>query len=97
MDQPLISCGVEINLITAVKWRGSNPSSPFVGRGPQNNIEGLPVSVSEFEPQAVFQGYTCTGFGLAHLKFLYRSPHNSSVALNAESFYIDMHFRMNEI
>jgi hypothetical protein len=41
-----------------------NPSSSFIGSGPQNNVEGLLVSVSEFEPQAVFQGCICTGFSL---------------------------------
>jgi hypothetical protein len=38
------------------------PSSAFVGSGPQNNVEALLVSVSEFEP--LFQGCTCTGFSL---------------------------------
>jgi hypothetical protein len=42
--------------------RALNPSSVFVSSGPQNNVEGLLVSVSEFEP--LFQVCTCTGFGL---------------------------------
>jgi hypothetical protein len=35
-----------------------NPSSAFVGRDPQNNMEGLLVAVSEFEH--LFQ--VCTSF-----------------------------------
>jgi hypothetical protein len=31
------------------------PPWTFAGRGPQNNMESLLVSVSEFEPQASFK------------------------------------------
>jgi hypothetical protein len=63
-------CSIKIILNTAVKWGGSNPSSAFVGRGPQNNVEGLLVAVSEFDPRAVLQDCACTGFGLDHLNFI---------------------------
>jgi hypothetical protein len=64
VDQSLILYAVWRSF-TKMKQGDSNPSLAFVGSGPQNNMDGALVSVSEFEPRALFQGCTCTGFGLA--------------------------------
>jgi hypothetical protein len=78
-------CGV---VVIHNEWQNrqdSNPSSASVGSGPQNNVETLLVSVSEFEPQALFQGCTCTGFSLDHLKFISKNPQKKFFGFNAES------------
>jgi hypothetical protein len=83
------------SLILYAVWRSSTMNgkiagiriSPwaFVRSSPQNNVEGLLVSVSEFEPQVAFQGCTCTGFSLDHLKFISQNPQNRFIGSNAES------------
>jgi hypothetical protein len=77
-----------------MKQGDSNPSSAFIGRGPQNNMEGLLVSVSEFEPWAVFQGCACASFSLYHLSE--KLQENRFIGFNAESRvqYIATHFRI---
>jgi hypothetical protein len=72
-----------------MKW-GSNLSSALIGSGPQNNMEGLLVSVSEFGPQALFQGCTYTGFGLDHLAAMTEKSETGS--LDSMLNLLDMHF-----
>jgi hypothetical protein len=51
----------------------------------QHGEPTVDVAVSEFEPWAVFQGCTCTGFSLDYLAVISQNPQNSFIESNAES------------